>query len=103
MATYLELHELHSDADLRARVEVAVVDVADGIIDEIDTTPNHTNRLLWSKEALYNAKLVADRMYPAVLVSSKSKTVAEIQALTDANIRNKIGRLIDLFATGPGV
>ena len=102
MATYLELHELHSHAELKSRVEVAIVDVADGIVDEDPLIElNHVNRLLWSRDVLGNPARAAKEMYPAILVSSKGKTVQQIIDLTDNQIRNKLLRLVDLFATGP--
>lgn len=101
MATYSELYDIATtDSALRNKVTVACLVAADGIRAEIDTTPNHTNRLIWAKRTLENPERVGAEMMPAVLAQNKAATVAAITGATDATIQTAVDAAINLFATG---
>jgi len=100
MATYTELYSLRSDSALRNRVMVACIISAEAVMAEIDTTPNHANRLLWAASVFANPIAETNRMFMAILAANSALAAAQIQAATDAQIQTNVGDHIDLFATG---
>ena len=100
MATYEELFSLRNNSVLKNRVQTAVIIAAETVMNEIDTTPNHANRLLWAKAVFANPSSEADRMYMAVLAANNSAPVASIIAATDTAIQANVDDHIDLFADG---
>lgn len=100
MATYTELYSLRNDSPLRNRVVVACLVSAEVVMAEVDTTPNHVNRLAWAASVFANSVAEAGRMFMAVLAANKSITIAQIQAATDEQIQTNVDNHIDLFATG---
>lgn len=100
MATYTDLYNLFSDAELRNKITVAVIVATETVRNEAPATANHANRLLWAKEALTNPSAMGSNMYLAVLAQNKSSTVAQIQNATDAVIQTNVENVIDIFATG---
>lgn len=100
MAMYKDLYGLHNDSELKNRVVVACVVAAEVVMDEIDTTPNHANRLLWAASVLAGPQAEATRMFWALLAANKDMTVENIQAATDAQIQGEVAAHIDLFAVG---
>lgn len=100
MATYTELYGLHNDSALKNRVVVACIVAAEVVMDELDTTPNHANRLIWAASVLANPQTEATRMYWALLAANKDATIESIQGATDAAIQSQVEVHIDLFATG---
>lgn len=100
MATYKELYSLWHESDLKNKVAVAVVVAAETIQDEVDTTPNHANRLVWAREALESTTSKTDPMYRIILAENKDMTVAQILGASDTAIQNAVNGAVDLFATG---
>lgn len=100
MATYLELYGLQNNSDLRNKISVAVVIAAEAIRTESDQTANHTNRLVWAKQALENPAAEAQRMTWGVLAQNSTLTVAQITGASDANILTAVQSAVNLFATG---
>ena len=100
MATYSELYGLWHESDLKNKVAVAVVVAAETIQDEVDTTPNHANRLIWAREALESTASKTDPMYRIILAENKDMTVAQILGASDTAIQNAVDGAVDLFATG---
>jgi len=100
MATYTELYSLRSDSALRNRVMVACIVSAEAVMAEIDTTPNHANRLLWAASVFANPTTESMRMFMAVLAANKDATISIIQTATDTQIQTNVDNHIDLFATG---
>jgi len=103
MATYTELYGLHNDSALKNRVIVACIVAAEVVMDEIGTTPNHANRLLWAASVLASPQVEATRMFWALLAVNKDATIENIQAATDIQIQSQVEAHIDLFATGTAV
>ena len=100
MATYIELFNLRDDSDLRNKTAVAVVVAAEQVRLEADTTPNHANRLLWSKAVFENPIEEATRMLWVLLAGNKSLTVAQIKGASDIAMQTKVDAAVDLFAVG---
>lgn len=100
MATYAELYGLRNNSALRNRVLTACVITAETVMNEVDTTPNHANRLIWAASVFANPASEANRMFMAVLAANKDVTIAQIQGASDAAIQTNVDDHVDLFATG---
>lgn len=100
MATYAELFSLKNDSELRNKVVVACILASESIMIEVDTTPNHANRLIWAASVFANPMAEANRMFMAVLAANSGFTIAQIQAATDEQIQTDVDDHVDLFATG---
>lgn len=100
MATYDELYGLKNDSALRNRVLTACIISSEAVMNEVDTTPNHANRLVWAASVFAGPASEADRMFMAILAANKDATVAQIQGASDAAIQANVDNHVDLFATG---
>lgn len=100
MATYAELFDLRNDSALKNRVSAAVIIAAETVMNELDTVPNHANRLIWAKGVFANPGTESDRMFMAVLAANSDASVAQIQGASDAAIQTNVDDHIDLFADG---
>lgn len=100
MATYTELYDLHSDSALKNKVTVACMVAAETIVAELDTEPNHANRLLWAAQVFANPQTEAERMFWALLAAENTQDTATIQGATDAAIQARVDEHVNLFATG---
>lgn len=100
MATYEELFSLRNKSELKNKVVAAVIISAEEIMAELDTVPNHTNRLLWAKDVFASPDTEANRMFMAVLAANKDAEIAQILGASDAAIQTNVDDHVDLFATG---
>jgi hypothetical protein len=100
MATYTELYGLRNDSALRNRVMVGCIIAAEVVMGELDTVPNHANRLIWAAGVFANPLVETDRMFMAVLAANEGVSVGQIQSASDVQIQTNINDHIDLFATG---
>ncbi len=100
MATYAELYDLRTDSALKNKVTTACIISAETIMNELDTVPNHANRLLWAKAVFANPAGEANRMYMAILAANSGLTVSQIKDATDSAIQANVNDHIDLFADG---
>lgn len=100
MATYEELFGLRNNSDLKNRVTSAVIIAAETVMNELDTVPNHANRLIWAKGVFAGPSREADRMYMSVLAANKDASVAQITGASDTAIQTNVDDHIDLFADG---
>lgn len=100
MATYQELHELRNHADMVRRVWMAVADLAADILDG-ETTPVAA-RVDWAKLAIGDPEPEMSRIIHYVLVTNKGKTVAELHALTEVNIKNKVKDAVSALVAPEG-
>ena len=100
MAAYEELYGLWHESSLRNKVAVAVVVAAETIQDEVDTIPNHANRLIWAREALEVPMSKTDAMYRIILAENRDLAVTQILGASDTAIQNAVDGAVDLFATG---
>ena len=100
MATYRELFDAAEDNVLLDRIKVAIIIAADIVLNEVDTTPNHTNRVIWARTAFIDPGDQAKPFLYAVLAANKGATIATILAATDNAIQNNVNAAIDIFAGG---
>jgi len=100
MATYAELYGLRNNSELRNKVVTACIIAAETVMNELDTVPNHANRLLWAKAVFANPNAEADRMFMAVLAANKDQDSGTIQGASDSAIQANVDSHIDLFADG---
>ena len=100
MATYAELFGLNNDSALRNRVMVACLIAAETVMAELDTTPNHANRLAWAASVFASPAAETKRMFMAVLAANSDATITAIQDATDEQIQTNVDNHVDLFATG---
>lgn len=98
MATYQEIHELHSDGPLTDRIETAIIKAAYVISSEVPSTTNHINRLVWAKQALSNPAGEAKKFLRAVLAANSDATIAAIQGAGDTAIQANVDSVVNLFA-----
>ena len=84
MATYAEMFDIASKNLIRDKVTVAVAMQAEVIRKELDTVPNHTNRMLWAKEALIAPHEMASKIMWAIVVQNATYTSAQIIGASDA-------------------
>lgn len=104
-ASLLELSQLYSKGtdgskELFDEIVAAVLVAADTIYDEDPGTTNHTNRVIWAKQALQNPVAKAEEMYGAVLAENSGAAVSAIEGASDASIQSNVDAAIDLFADG---
>lgn len=97
MASYDELLIAESNDALNRKVRVAVFIAAETVRTESDTTPNHTERLVWAKEVFANPKGEAKRMITAVLAQNKDNTLAQIIGALDAQVQIAVDAAVDVF------
>jgi hypothetical protein len=87
MATLAEIRNLFNDDNLRNRVAVACVIAIDNILETGTATASQKKFAL---ECYTNPDEIAKKVMMAVLANNKGKTVAEILALTDNAIQNRV-------------
>lgn len=97
MATYLELTELHDNADLLKRVCAGIAVAAEQIRTEDPATANHEVRLSWAKVALRNVDGMGRQMMWVLLAQNAAYTVPQIEGSSDAQILAAVFDAIDLF------
>jgi len=100
MATYAEMFDIASKNLIRDKVTVAVAMQAEVIHKELDTVPNHVNRMLWAKEALIAPHEMASKIMWAIVVQNAAYTSAQIIGASDAATLTAVANTVDLFATG---
>jgi hypothetical protein len=101
MATYAELIDLAAnDAGLRQRVRFACIVAAHTIAGELDTVPNHANRLKWAASVMSGGEAEAVKMLWFLFAANKAASTATILAATDATIQAAVDGAVNLFAQG---
>ena len=98
MATYSELYSASSDADLIAKITVAVAVAAEGIRTEDPATPLHSERLAWAFRALANPEGEARKIIWALLAQNKDAPPEQIAAVSDTAIQNGVASSLDILA-----
>lgn len=98
MATYAELLTAAENEPLRQKIRVACWVAADVVRAEVDTTPNHANRMLWAREVFKNPDLVAAQMVTAVLAQNRAATLAQITGASDSAVQTAVNDAINLLA-----
>lgn len=100
MATYDECLTVAQDANLQSRMRVACLVAAETIRTEGTAVANHTNRLIWAKQAFQNPVGIAAPMVWAVVIQNRSFTAAQITGASDATLQTAVNAAVDVFATG---
>ena len=100
MATYTELHELHSNINLLSKIDVSLAKAAHVISSEDSGTANNANRLIWAKAVSGNIRGASKQFLPLVLAANSGATIEQITGASDASIQANIDSFINLFATG---
>lgn len=100
MATYVELRNLFHHGDLRNKVEIACIIVAEEIRTEVDTIDNHANRVIWARQTFEDSRNQAAKMMMAILAANKDATTTQILAASDTAIQTQVGAAVNLFADG---
>jgi len=98
MATYTELFDLGTNATLRNKIAVANQIAAVAIIAEVDTVPNHTERVQWATQVFSSPSSWAERMLHAVLADNDDLTVAQITGAGDGALLTSVEKMVDAFA-----
>ncbi len=106
MATYLELRELMDDGELHRRVAVAIIVVAEQILQAGDTTDppfnqtagDHDIRVQWARRAFASPIPEAQKFLMSILAANKDQTPESIQGVSDAVIQTKVDEVVDLMA-----
>ncbi len=98
MATYKELIDIIGNSQLSNKIIVAVGVAAEAIRTEVGTTPNHTERVVWSKRAFTNPRGVAAEVMWSVIMANKDLTITQILGASDAAIQTNVDAVIDHFA-----
>jgi len=98
MATYDELFGLLNHSGLRNKITVAVGVAAETVRTEIVSTPNHTERVVWSKRTFANPQAVAQEILWSVIIANKDSSTSQITSASDAVIQANVDAVIDHFA-----
>ncbi len=96
--TYLELLQAAQDQGLTNRTKVACIVAAEAIGNEINSTPNYTNRMKWAKAVFQNPAAEALPMLHAVLAKNKALTLVAILAVTDAALQSAVDSEVNTLA-----
>ena len=100
MATYEELYGAKNNSDLNNRVAVAISKSAYDISNEDPAMSNHTNRLMWAKEALGDPGSKRPEMVWALLAKHSDADLSVILGSSDEVVQTAVSGIVDLFATG---
>ena len=98
MATYAELITASNNATLKDKIRVACVVAAETVRTELDTVPNHANRLLWAKRVFNRPLDAAEDMLWVVLAQNRANTLAQITGATDTQVQNNVDAAVNVFA-----
>lgn len=92
MATYEELHNLHSDNDLTLKTQTAVVVAAYDLV-KTGTTPTAAEQK-WASAVLNNPVEEAKKALRFVLAKNSGRTVATITGATDATLQSNVDEVV---------
>lgn len=97
MATLEALFDLRNSSALRNRVAAAGWNEAKDIFLEIDTTPNHAERIIWAVKMLRDSGggSEVEQVFRAVCVLLQD----DGEAATDTQIATAVGQVVNHFAT----
>jgi hypothetical protein len=103
--TLAELQQIQSKGvggavELLDKITGAVMVAAEVVRTESTGVTNHTNRLIWAKQAFQDPVGKANQMWPAVLAANSSSTQSAVLAAGDSAINTNVQAAIDIFATG---
>jgi hypothetical protein len=104
MATNTELFDLINgtidNKRLFDKIAVAITLQAIAVRSEVDTTPNHNNRIVWAKQAIQNPVAMCDEMKWDIIGQYAAQTTNAIVNATDAAILTAVASAVNLQAQG---
>jgi len=101
MAELSEVWTLLNEASFHEKATAAALSLARDVNNEEVETENHANRLKWAKAVLANPVGMGTVCKNAVLSRwGDEKTVEQLNALTDADIKAAISVNINVLADG---
>lgn len=98
MATLTEIATLLNDPALTEKVRAAVIVAAVAVAYEAADTPNHVNRLAWSKAALADPVGTATKVQKYILGAMQASSLSEIQNASDATLQGHVNASLAVFA-----
>jgi hypothetical protein len=106
MSTLAELAVLHARGTNEAnllldRVRAAVLVVAEGIRVEATSVANHTERLVWARDAFIDPRARAEELWGAILGANSTFSIAQITGASDAAIIDAVNSTVDSFSVLP--
>lgn len=90
MATYTELRQQFSNDTLRNRVSVACVIAANAALSGTPTPAQQK----FAEAVFTNPDAIGEKVLMSVLAANSSATVAQINAVTDAQIQTSVNSII---------
>lgn len=93
MATYTELFNLASNAELRNKIAVACTIWANNTLGGTPTA----NQITLAKAVLENPLSYADTVQKSLLAEFNANTPAQITGASDAAIQTQTNQVLDLF------
>lgn len=102
MASYIDLYKAYSNDELRNRIQVASIILAEQIRLEDPATGNHSNRLSWAKACLENPEAEAKRMLWAYLSYQSAAEITAITGAEDGEILAVVQKIVSIFAVAKG-
>lgn len=100
MASLEEQVQSAENAVLRIKVRAAISVVADVIRAEAANTPNHSNRLKFSKRLNEGRERYVDPFLHAVIAQSRALSFSQIGGLSDTDVQTAVSAAVDIFADG---
>lgn len=92
----IDIYNLKSNAEFKARVAAAVAKASNDIINESEATANHAERLAWAKASIRNAESTADQMLWLVVQNGTIQTNG--LSSTDNDIQYVVNSYINFLA-----
>ena len=99
MATYIEIHDLRSNAELRHRVAVAILKKAQALLDATSPAPTAA-QIAWARNAIRDPQTHGDSFLGYVLAKNSGSTVAQITSASDATLQSQVGAAVDVLIAG---
>ncbi len=97
---YNQFNQAQEDGTLQFKVKVACFVAAEMVANELVTTPNHANRLIWAKHVFEQPDFEAFRMLSVAVAKNIGLTPTQVHDASDSAIQNAVNEAIDLFAQG---
>lgn len=98
MATYLELRSLHSNDELRNKLDIAVIIAANNILAGAPTAAEQ----IWAVSVFQNPRAESDKAFMAVIAQNAAVPLSGIQNATDEIIQTAVDSVVDSLVVAHG-
>lgn len=102
--TLQEQRSAFDDPTLRIKAGSALNFWAQAVLVEVGTTPNHTNRVIFAKQALFagpgNSTYVDAVLRAAIAANAGAASLAALLAATDVAVQSAVSAAADAMANG---